>query len=124
MTEQLAFDPVAAKAAADEGMGRASRADRVQEWKDAAEILFERIPGGATFTADDIVARIGLPDTGVARNNVVGAWFSSKSKAGAIRFTGRFRKSERVIGHGNLQRVWEKPYVHIEGQEELFDGES
>lgn len=124
MTEQLAFDPVAAKAAADEGMARAARADRVQEWKDAAEILLERIPGGAQFTADDIVERIGLPDTGVARNNVVGAWFATKSRAGEIRFTGNFRKSGRVIGHGNLQRVWEKPYAHVEGQEGLFDGES
>lgn len=108
MTEQLAFDPVAAKTAAEEGMGRASRADRVQEWKAKADEMFERAPISAQFTADNIVARIGLPDEGVARNNVVGAWFSAKSKAGRIRFTGRFLKSERVIGHGNLQRVWEK----------------
>lgn len=108
MTDQLTFDAEAAAEAATEGMDRADRAARVQEWKDAADLVLALLPRGSTFTADYIVARVGLPDEGVARNNVVGAWFSAKSKAGILRFTGRFQKSERVIGHGNLQRVWEK----------------
>lgn len=108
MSEQLAFDAQAAKEAAETGMERASRAERVQEWKVRAEEWFEELPRWRAFTADDLVEEIGLPDEGVAKNNVVGAWFSSKSKAGTIRFAGRFAKSERIIGHGNLQRVWEK----------------
>lgn len=108
MTDQLSFDATAAKEAAQEGMDKAERALRVQQWKAQADALLENIPIGRTFTADYVVRMVGLPDEGVAKNNVVGAWFSAKSKAGIIRFTGRFRKSERVVGHGNLQRIWEK----------------
>lgn len=108
MTDQLTFDAEAASDAAAEGMGRADRAERVQAWKQSADWLLDAMAVGSTFTADYIVSKIGLPDTGVAKNNVVGAWFSAKSKAGILRFTGRFQKSTRVIGHGNLQRVWEK----------------
>jgi len=107
MSETL-FDDAGAQAAADEGMAKALRAERVEAWKGNAESWLEGVERYATFTADDLVAVIGLPDQGVARNNVVGAWLAAKSRKGVIRWTGRFKKSERVIGHGNLQRVWER----------------
>lgn len=102
----LDFDYLKAVWAGEVGMDDARRAARVQAWKDAADAWLELLPAGREFTADDLVRAIGLPDFGVARNNVVGAWTSAKSKAGRIVWTGTFRKSERVVGHGNLQRVW------------------
>lgn len=104
--EAPAFDGAAAEAAADAGEQRALHAKRVQQWKDNAQAWLDRQPSGTEFTADQLVAAIGLPDSGPARNNVVGAWISAQSQLGRISFTGAFRKSERVAGHGNLQRVW------------------
>lgn len=110
MTEQLEmfFDRARALQEAVDGMEKASKAERVQVWKANAAEWLGQLHYGVEFTADDLVRAIGLPDSGVARNNVVGALFSAASKRGTIMFTGRFRKSERVIGHGNLQRVWRK----------------
>ncbi len=110
MSEQLHldFDRAAGEQAAQAGMDLASQAERVQLWKQAAAAWFSNLPAGAWITADDMVAEIGLPDTGPGRNNVVGAIFSAASKTGMIVFTGRFRHSERVVRHGNLQRVWRK----------------
>ncbi len=104
--EQLDFDAIAAGAERERGMDEAYRAERVQLWKAAAgRWLLELLPG-TLFTADDLVAAIGLPDEGVARNNVVGAWIAAQSKLGLIVWTKQFRHSERVIGHRNLLRVW------------------
>ena len=100
------FDPVAAEAAAEDGMDKARRAFRVQQWKEAANEWLATRDRGVVFTADSLVAVVGLPDVGPARNNVVGAWVSAQSKMGRIVFTGRLKKSERVERHGNLQRVW------------------
>lgn len=100
------FDAVEADTAAQHGMDKAERAERVQAWKEAADLWLESCLAGEELTADDLVRYVGLPDAGPARNNVVGAWFSAKAKAGRIEWTGTFRKSERVAGHGNLQRVW------------------
>lgn len=110
MNEQLEldFDSVAADLAGRAGMEKASQAERVQLWKQAAAAWFSSLIPGVEITADDLVREIGLPDSGPARNNVVGAIFSAASKADTIMFTGRFKKSERVIGHGNLQRIWMK----------------
>lgn len=102
------FDTDAANAAGDEGMGRARRAERVQDWKMEAAQWISQCPRWSEFTADDLILAVGLPDEGVNRNNVVGALISSWSKAGHIEWTGAFRKSARVIRHGNPQRVWRK----------------
>jgi hypothetical protein len=99
-------DPVAAEAAAAEGMGKALRADRVQEWKAAAVAWLAAKLAGFEFAADDLVAAIGLPDEGPAKNNVVGGWMNSQAQAGRIEFTGRYAKSSRVARHANTQRVW------------------
>jgi hypothetical protein len=96
---------------AERGMERARSADRVQLWKVAADGWLAALPGGAEFTADTLARAIGLPDELGSRerpNNVVGAYFSAKSKAGAIEWSGRWRRSARIVGHGNPQRVWVK----------------
>lgn len=108
---QLALDPqqqsvAGAEAARDQGMGQALRAERVLAWKAAAAAWLGEQPRGRVFTADDLVAAIGLPDSGVARNNVVGAWVAAQARRGRIVWTGEWRKSRRVIGHRNPQRVW------------------
>lgn len=104
------FDSAAARAAGEAGMAQAERAARVQRWKAAAEAWVRDLPVGAEVVADDVVAALGLPDpsAGPASNNVIGAIFSSLSRAEVLTFTGRFKTSERVIGHGNLQRVWRR----------------
>lgn len=94
---------------ADEAMERVMAAERVAEWKRKADDYLATFGYGLyphTFTADDLVAAIGRPDFGPARNNVVGAWFNAQAKAGRIEWTGMFRKSTRPEGHGNQQRVW------------------
>lgn len=104
----MTFDLAAAKVAAEEGMEQAYKAERVQAWKDSASAWFDALPSGFHFTADMLVSAVGLPDAGPARNNVVGAWFSSRSKTGLVTWTGRWSTSKRVVGHGNPQRIWEK----------------
>lgn len=104
---QLTFDAEAAEAAAEVGMDAAATAERVQAWKRAADLWLGLGPAvGDEITADDLIAAVGLPDVGANRNNVVGAWFSAKAKGGALEFAGRYAKSERVVRHGNTQRVW------------------
>jgi hypothetical protein len=101
--------PLAAEAAADAGMDEALRAERVARWKEQAEWWLEQQEPGFVFTADVLVADIGLPDlpdAGPARNNVVGAWINAQARHRRIEFSGELRKSRREAGHGNLQRVW------------------
>lgn len=100
------FDAVEAKRLADEGMERARRAHRVTIWKLEADAWLATLAPGTVFTADELVAAVGLPDIGPTRNNVVGAWFSAKSKSGQLRFENRMRKSKRPERHGNANRVW------------------
>lgn len=111
-------EAVAAELAAEAGMDQALHAERVAVWKTRAGDWLDEQPEGLLFTADDLVAAIGLPDSGVARNNAVGAWISAQSQAGRIEFSGEFRKSRRVEGHGNLQRLWRVR----EGMEEVPAG--
>lgn len=109
MTEaygQLAFDAFAAEDAKQTGMELADQAPRVRNWKAAAAKWLSEQQAGRIFTADDLVAEIGLPDEGKDRNNAVGAWVAGMSASGRIVFTGKFRPSERVIRHRNSQRVW------------------
>jgi hypothetical protein len=102
----LQQDVALAEAAADQGMAQALRAERVQAWKEAAGYWLFDLPPGHTFVADDLVAVVGLPDSGPGKNNVVGAWISAQAKAGRIVWTGEYRKSARVVGHGNRIMEW------------------
>lgn len=111
MSDSYAYDGQLSILAGEEGMQRASTADRVQEWKWAAAEWVGSLPTGARFTADSLAIAVGLPDAPGSRerpNNVVGAFFSAQSKTGVIRWSGTWARSRRVVGHGNPQRIWEK----------------
>lgn len=60
---------------------------------------------GDCFTADDARAIAGDPPADV-HPNLAGAVFNAAAKAGIIRFVGEYALSARVVGHGNLLRVW------------------
>ena len=100
------FDGDQADLARVDGVSRALRADRITGWRRRADQWLADQPVGVEITADKLVAAVGLPDTGPARNNAVGGWMSAQAQGGRIRFTGRYTKSARPIGHGNLQRIW------------------
>jgi hypothetical protein len=91
----------------DAGMAQASSADRVQAWKAAAGAWLGGRSRDSEFTADDLVAAIGLPDpSDRGKNNVVGAWINAMARAGKIVSTEKRRKSARPQGHANPQLVW------------------
>lgn len=100
------FDFVEGKWQAEKGMTLANGADRVQKWKDAAHTWLHQQRQGTEFSADDLVKAVGLPDEGLNKNNVVGAWINAQNRQRKIRFDGHYRKSARVGRHTGLQRVW------------------
>lgn len=99
-----------AEQARDIAMANALRAARVAEWKVGAKRwILQILDEGELFTADDLVEAVGLVDPSEGNgNNVVGAFIAAQARRGRIEWTGTFRKSERVQGHGNLQRVWRR----------------
>lgn len=105
---QNEFDFKEGKSNADDGMTLAEHAPRVQEWRHDAGRYFMLLPVGTEFTADDVVKRCGLPDTGANRNNVVGAFFNGLATARFIRWTGKTYKSERIVRHTGMNRIWVK----------------
>jgi len=106
--DDLHRDRAEAELARLDGMSQAARALRVQTWKIHADAWLDTIDETDLFTADELTAAVGLPDHGTNRNNVIGAWFSGKSRKGEIVWTGGWRKSERVIRHAPQNRVWRK----------------
>ena len=109
--EQLSFgdfDPEEGERRKREGQERARRAQRVQVWKKRADEWFYALAWGMVFTADTLIAAVGVPDIGANRNNVVGAWFSGKARKGEIEWTGHFAKSGRATRHASYQRIWRK----------------
>jgi hypothetical protein len=88
-------------------MSLASSSGRVQGWKASAwEVLQELAGSGATFTADDLVARVGLPGSGRPNDsNAVGALFSAAARDGLIVRTG-YRKAGRAASHARVLATW------------------
>ena len=101
---QLSFDGGDAERRKLEGMSKAERAARVQEWKRQANDWFENQRIGSLIRSDDLTRDVGLPDVGPNRNNVLGAWWSGKARQGLIVRVG-FGKSERPERRGD-QRIW------------------
>ena len=109
--DDYGYDGERARLEGERGMQQASDAERVQDWKQTVGWWVRQLRPGTEFTADTLARAIGLPDELGSRarpNNSVGAQFSALSRAGTICWTGSYRRSERVVGHGNLQRVWMK----------------
>ncbi len=105
MSDQLELDGFGGRLDAEAGMAQASAADRVQVWKALADGWYRAQPKGALITADDLTRSIGLPGQGINQNNVVGAWFSARQRAGELEHAGT-TTSLRRIRHRNLFRVW------------------
>jgi hypothetical protein len=104
--QETLFDLDAGERAKERGMDLASSSDRAWDWRRRAEVaLYELAETGKPFTADDVVAVVGLPDLGPGRNNAVGAMFSAAAKRGWIVRVG-YRKATRVLSHGRVVAVW------------------
>lgn len=101
------FDLPAGQAAKDTGLHAAGAADRVWEWRNRAlDAIRDLAATGLPFTADEVIAAVGLPDVGPNRNNAVGAVFSAAAKRGWIVKTGHYRPSRRVLAHARVVAVW------------------
>jgi hypothetical protein len=72
-------------------------------WTEAGQFLHNLSPGD-TFTADDLVHWIGLPD---GNPNQVGACVRAWAAADQIIHSG-FKASKRPSNHGRVLRVWRK----------------
>lgn len=106
-SQDALFDLPAGEARKEAGQRQAEYADPAWSWRsDALDAIWELAASGRTFTADDVVAVVGLPDFGPNRNNAVGAVFSSAAKRGWIVSTGVYRKSRRPEAHARVIAVW------------------
>lgn len=99
------FDLIEAERQAEAGIARAQlrRPNLTAEAKETAVMLGRR---KGRVTADD-VQRTLIEERGYGPHdlgNAAGSIFRDRTK---WRFTGEYRKSTRVCGHGNLLRVWE-----------------
>jgi len=106
MNDALEFDFGEGKRLRDNGIAMAGSSRGVAEFNHAAGQFFFALKVGDTFTPDDLIRRVGLPDEGPNRNNAVGAWFLSLAKGGFIRWTGRVVKSERTDRHAGANKEW------------------
>jgi len=96
------FDAAAAQQAKDQGIERAA-ANKGSLLKLAREIALELAAKHGEVYSDLVMAE--LIKRGIAERafgNAAGATFIG----GQFVWTGRFHKSTRTIGHGNLQRIW------------------
>lgn len=102
MSDQLALG------FADKEAGQAQALDAVPSWHDEAIGWFIGLRWGQHVTADDLVAAIGLPrESGVNRNNAVGAAFSAAKNASLLTPVG-YAPSKRRESHGRTVRVWQR----------------
>jgi len=74
-----------------------------QGWIEVARTVAQEIAVRKGWVTADCVRAVLYPrNIRPCHHNAWGVVFRS-----GFRFTGRFRKSRVVVGHGNLQRVWE-----------------
>lgn len=107
MDRQLTFDAVAAQAARDDGIARAG-AHAPAQWREAAQgALAWCSAHHETFTADEVLARLGDVGAPAAHNlSALGPVFLAAARAGDIRKTGTLRPSRLARRHRDLT-VWE-----------------
>lgn len=105
MAQQLGFDLDEGKRLREDGQATALANLEEEAWPQQAAKAILRQSG--QFTADDIVAIIGLPRgiPGQNANNAVGAVFSALCKKRMIRPCG-YTKATRVTSHARTVRVW------------------
>lgn len=90
-----------------EGQERAASVHR--EWLDEAHAVAIDLASRGEFTADDVIAQVGLPCGKVSanENNVVGRLFSGLARGKQIEWTGRMVQSSRSENNAADLRVWE-----------------
>lgn len=74
----------------------------------AREALRDLAASGASFTADDLIARVGHPDKSHApnaRNNSIGSLFREASTSNLIVAVG-VQKSTQPERKGGMVRIW------------------
>lgn len=108
MKRQWEFDFGKGERLRDDGMAKARGRQSNFEFNHAASQFFFALNISETFTPDDLIRRVGLPDEGANRNNAVGAWINGMAKAGYIRWTGKVVKSERSDRHAGMNKEWIK----------------
>ncbi len=102
-SEQMAFDLPEARRQAELGIERVSQ--RNGAWIDRARTIARQVAADrGTVTADDVRRILYAGDD---RPNHFNAWGAVFRKGSGLRWTGRYRTSRVVAGHGNQQRVWE-----------------
>lgn len=93
----------AGRADRDAGMALAE-SNAAPEWRDRAlAYLDELAAAGRPFTADDLVERVGLPETGSP--NAVGALFGGAARRGLILRAGDTQATRRARHAGRVS-VW------------------
>jgi hypothetical protein len=93
----------------EKGMARARGNQSNVEFNHSAQQFFFGLKLGDVFTPDDLVRYTGLPGDGSQGSaNAVGSWFSGMYKAGFIKPTGRWVRSERIIRHADENKEWIK----------------
>jgi hypothetical protein len=80
------------------------------DWaEDAWAALLALARTGEPFTADDLIARVGVPDeahTPNSRPSRVGPIFARAARQGLIETDGTVRNSAQPHRRGGAQRVW------------------
>lgn len=97
--------PFCRRAAAAEAkeQGQAATLTAQPEWADKAwEAMLTLARTGKPFTADDLVAMVGMPEGSV---NAIGAVFSRASKTNVINRIGH-QAAERLASHLRMVGVW------------------
>jgi hypothetical protein len=102
--EQLSLE------AKEEGMALALTRHGIEDWKDAAREAVIEMPIGHTFTADDLIAVVGLPsgDAGQNENNAVGAIINGMAKQKLIAKTASRVNATRKGSHARELTVWRR----------------
>lgn len=84
--------------------GQRRATDAAIDWHEQALAWIRRAPG--EFSADDLVAAVGLPNASASnRNNAVGAAFTAARRLGLIARSG-WTSSTRPESHGRVVAVW------------------
>ena len=77
-------------------------------WSERADVWLEDLLPGDTFTSEDLIKAIGLPDeTTPNANNAVGAKIRAWSYRKNIAHRG-YSRTTRLISHARVIALWEK----------------
>lgn len=104
MSVVMQLDLFAAKQARDASMRRVIEGADLGYRTLLESALSHLAHGGDAFSADDVRWLAGEPPAG-CNHNLIGAVVNAAAKRGLIEFVD-YTHSARVVGHGNLIRLW------------------